>query len=562
MRGRLQISSSDIFAGTAVAAIEIPTALAYAQLAGFAPVVGLYASIFPLIAYAAVGSSRQLIVGPDAATCAMVAAALVDSAGGDPVRYLNLSITLSLVVGGLCIIGGILRLGALANLLSRPILVGFLNGIALTIVTSQFGKICGISVRTDTGLFLRLGDFASKLNGIHLPTFLVGIATLLSILLMARFSRIVPGALVGVAAGITMMTTLHLKTWAVASVGSVPAGLPWPHFPPNFWAEAIRLLPDASGIALICFCSSMPTAKSFALRNGYEVDANRELLAIGAANLASGMSQGFAVAGADSRTAVNVQAGGRSQVSGIIAAIVMGLLLAFGTGPLESIPVASLGAILILAGAGLCDFRTLRRIYDTNRWEFLLSAVATLGVATVGVLPGVVLAVALSIILLLVRASTPYDAVLGQVPGLDGLADMSEFSDARAIPGILVYRFDAALLFFNSEYFKRRVRENLARSQPPPQHFIFDMEAVNSIDVTGIESLEEVRSELTGRGIDLTIARAKLKVRNCLSRAGLLERIGVENFHESVRTAVRACSARPDTTAAGDWLLTSETEHI
>ena len=362
----------------------------------------------------------------------------------------------------------------------------------------------------------------------------------------------------GVAAGITMMTTLHLKTWAVASVGSVPAGLPWPHLPQTLLTDAIRLLPDASGIALICFCSSMPTAKSFALRNGYEVDANRELVALGVANLASGLSQGFAVAGADSRTAVNDQAGGRSQVSGIVAAVVMGLLLAFGTGPLESIPVASLGAILILAGAALLDFRTLRRIYHISRTEFVLSTIATLGVATVGVLPGVVLAVALSIVLLLVRASTPYDAILGQVPGLEGLADMSEFSDAHTIPGILVYRFYAALLFFNSEYFKRRVRETLARFQPTPRHFIFDMEAVNAIDVTGIDSLEEVRSELTGKHIDMMVARAKLEVRNRLSRAGLLERIGVENFHPSVRAAVQACSAMTDATAAGDELSTSD----
>ena len=541
MSRRLPIVSSDVLAGIAVAAIEIPTALAYAQLAGFSPVVGLYASILPLVGYALVGSSRQLIVGPDAATCAIVAATLIDLAGGNNDRYLDLSITLSFAVGFICILGGILRLGSLANLLSRPILVGFLNGISLTIVTSQLGKICGISVRTDTGLFLRLGDFVARVPDTHIPTLLVGVATLLVIVIAGKIWPRIPGALVGVLVGIFLMKALNLSVWAVPTVGSIPSGIPLPHFPKSFWADAVRLLPDATGIALICFCSSMPTVKSFALRRGYQIDVNRELVALGVANLASGLSNGFAVAGADSRTAVNDQAGGRSKASGLVAATTMTALLIFGTGPLELIPKPSLGAILILAGAALFEVRAVREMFYVNRSEFALSVFATLGVATIGVLAGIVLAVVLSIVMLLLRAANPSDAVLGRVSGVDGYADTNEFPDAETIPGILIYRFDAALVFFNAEYFKRRVRETIARTDPVPRHFVFDMEAINGIDVTGIESLEEIRSELASKDIAFSVVRAKVGVRERISRAGVAGRIGEERFYQSVRSAVQAC---------------------
>jgi high affinity sulfate transporter 1 len=530
-----------MFAGVAIAAIEIPTAIAYAELAGFPPVVGLYASILPLIAFAMLSSSPQLIVGPDAAICMMVAAALAPGAAGDDLRYLDLSITLSLMVGVFCVVAGILRLGAIANFLSRPILVGFLNGIALTIISSQLGKLCGIAVRTDSGFFLRMGDFASKLGGTHFPTLLVGIVSLLLMLLAGRFAPRVPGALVGVFGGAAIMAILKLANWDVPTLGTVPAGLPWPHFPTHLLTDTSQLLLDAGSIALVCFCSSMLTAKTFAVRNGYELDANRELIALGVANFASALSKGFVIAGADSRTAINDQAGGRTQLSGIVAAIIMALFLAVGTRPLEYIPTASLGAILVLAGASLFDFKTVRSVYNISRWEFVLSAIATLGVATVGVLPGIALAVLLSILLLLVRASSPYDAILGQVPGLDGFMDMSELSEARAVPGILIYRFDASLLFFNSDYFKRRVRQTVVRSEPMPRHFIFDMEAINAIDVTGVEGLEEVRSELAFKGIDFLVARVKREVSDRLVRAGLSERIGADNFYPSVRSAVQSC---------------------
>jgi high affinity sulfate transporter 1 len=533
------IKSTDLLAGLAIAAVEIPTALAYAELAGFPPVVGLYASILPLVAYALFGSSPQLIVGPDAATCALVAASLAPVAMGNPLRHLEFSITLSVVVGSLCVVGGLLRLGGLANFLSRPILVGFLNGMGLVIISGQLGKLFGLHVRTDTGFFLRIADFVSKIGQTHFPTLIVGILTLVLIYLVGRVAPRVPGPLVGVCGGIAMMVLLDSEKWPVARMGAVPAGFSLPHFHSGFFSDAAQILPDAVGIALISFCSSMITAKSFAVRNGYEVQADREFIALGIANIASGLSSGFPIAGADSRTAINDLTGGRSQASGLTAAIIMAVVLVACTAPLSYIPNASLGAVLVLAGVSLFDFQTLRRIWGISRAEFVLSAVATLGVATIGVLPGIALAIALSVALLLVRASSPYDAILGQVPGVDGFADISEYASAQTIPGVLIYRFDAALLFFNADYFKQRVRQAVARSGEPVRLFIFDMEAISVIDITGLDALEEVRSELASKGTSFVVARAKAELREHLVRAGSWDRIGAENFHPSVRSAVQ-----------------------
>ena len=533
------IKSTDLLAGLAIAAVEIPTALAYAELAGFPPVVGLYASILPLVAYALFGSSPQLIVGPDAATCALVAASLAPVAMGNPLRHIELSITLSVVVGSLCVVGGLLRLGGLANFLSRPILVGFLNGMGLVIISGQLGKLFGLHVRTDTGFFLRIADFVSKIGQTHFPTLIVGTLTLVLIYLVGHLAPRVPGPLVGVCGGIVMMMLLDSEKWPVSTMGAVPAGFPLPRFHADFVSDAARLLPDAVGIALICFCSSMITAKSFAVRNGYAVQADREFIALGIANIASGLSSGFPIAGADSRTAINDLTGGRSQASGLTAAIVMALVLAACTAPLAYIPNASLGAVLVLAGFSLFDFQTFRRIWGISRAEFILSAIATLGVATIGVLPGIALAIALSVALLLVRASSPYDAILGQVPGVDGFTDISEYAGAQTIPGVLIYRFDAALLFFNADYFKQRVRQAVAKSAQPVRLFIFDMEAISVIDITGLEALEEVRSELSSKAIGFVVARAKAELREHLVRAGLWELIGAANFYPSVRSAVQ-----------------------
>jgi high affinity sulfate transporter 1 len=536
---------ADLLAGVAVAAVEIPTALAYAELAGFPPVVGLYASILPLVAYAIIGSSPQLIVGPDAATCALVAASLEPLAARNPDRYLELSITLCFLVGILCIVGGLLRLGAVANFLSRPVLVGFLNGMGLIIISGQLGKLCGFAVRTDTGFFLKVIDFVSKLGQTHFPTLMVGLLTLLLIFVMEKLVPRLPSALVGVCGGIAVIALMGAET-SVQTLGSVPAGFEWPRLPTSFLSDAVELLPDAAGIALICFCSSMVAAKSFAVRNGYEVNADREFIALGAANITSGISGGFPIAGTDSRTAINDLTGGRSQLSGLTAAVVMAVILTACTGPLAYIPTASLGAVLVLAGASLFDFQALRMMYKISLSEFALSILAMLGVATIGVLPGIAFTVLLSLILLIRRASSPYDAILGSVPGLDGFTDISEYANAETVPGVLIYRFDAALLYFNADYFKSRVRDAIAGSGPSLNRFVFDMEAINVIDMTGMEALEVIRSELAAKKIAFVVARAKVQVRDKLIRSGCWDRIGAANFYPSTRSAVQSAQTGLD----------------
>ncbi len=530
---------SDLLAGLSVAAVEVPTAMAYAELAGFPPVIGIYSSILPLVAYACFGSSRQMIVGPDAATCTIVAAALVPLAAGDPGRYLALSMALAMIVGVMCIVAGYLRLGALADLLSRPILTGFMNGIALTIVSKQLGGFCGFTLRQDTGFFLRVADFVERLGEVHGPTLLVGAVTLALIWVFGRIAPRFPGPLVGVGVGLLIAAIFDLHTSAVALIGTIPAGIPLPMLPLVSQADIEDLSFEALGIVLVSFCSAIATAKSFAARNGYEIDPNRELIALGASNIAAGVSQGFAVSGADSRTAISDVAGGKTQMTGVFAAVLITLVLLFLTRPLSMVPRSSLGAVLIAAGVSLFDLSAAIRLYRVSRAEFWVANVATLGVITIGVGAGIIIAVLLTVLTLLLRASRPHDAILGRVPGTEDYGDMEQHPEAKAVPGLLIYRFDASLVFFNAEYFKQRVRAAIASAAIKPSAFIFDVEAVTMIDITAAYALEEVRIELEARGIDIMIARARTALREQLNRYGLLG-VTAERFYPSVKAAVEA----------------------
>ena len=530
---------SDLLAGLSVAAVEVPTAMAYAELAGFPPVIGIYSSILPLVAYAFLGSSRQMIVGPDAATCTIVAAALVPLAAGDPGRYLALSMALAMIVGVMCLVAGYLRLGALADLLSRPILTGFMNGIALTIVSKQLGGLCGFSLRTNAGFFSRVIEFVLKVGQIHNPTLLVGAVTLVLISLCARILPRVPGPLIGVGAGLVIASIFDLRASGVALIGTIPAGIPVPTLPVVSVLDVEQLSFEALGILLVSFCSAIATAKSFAARNGYDIDPNRELVGLGAANIAAGISQGFAVSGADSRTAISDVAGGKTQMTGIYAAILMAMVLLFLTRPLSIVPRSSLAAVLIAAGVSLFDLPATIQLYRMSPREFWVANVATLGVITIGVGAGIVIAVLLTVLTLLLRASRPYDAVLGRFPGTEDYVDLEQHPEAESVPGLLIYRFDASLVFFNAEYFKQRVRSVVKGEKTKPRAFIFDVEAVTMIDITAAYALEDVRAWLHARGIDIVIARSRTALREQLGRYGLLG-VAAERFYPSVKAAVDA----------------------
>jgi high affinity sulfate transporter 1 len=504
-----------------VAAVAVPIGIAYAQLAGAAPVVGLYSCILPLVAYALFGSSRQLIVNPDSAACAILAATLAPLAAADSTRYPTLLVALTLLTGLLCVVAGVARLGVVANFLSRPILVGYLNGIAISIIVGQLGGMLGFKV-APTGFFRTMAEVVSRLGETHLSTLAIGLTLLIVLRVLHRLAPKVPAPLVAVALGIGAVYVMRLDRHGVAVVGAVPAGFPMPSLPPVTVDELGPLALGACGIVFVSFCSMMTTARGFAAKNGYSIDPNRDLVALGAADLASGLSHGFVVSGADSRTAVADSAGGRTQVTSLVAALVMAVVLLFLTAPLAYLPTAALGAILVSSALGLFDFASLRRYYALGTPELRHSLVAMLGVMTVGVLPGILVAVGLALLKLLTLASRPHENV------------------SRPAPRLLVYRFDAALLFFNVDHFKDRVRALIDGEDPKPEWVVFNAESSPLLDITGSEGLDTLRGELAARGIVLAIARTHGLFRVTLERTGVAARIGAARIFPSVQAATQA----------------------
>ncbi|AEV63311.1 MULTISPECIES: SulP family inorganic anion transporter [Pseudomonas] len=528
----------DLQAGLSVAAIQIPIAIAYAQIVGLPPQYGLYACILPMMVYALIGSSRQLMVGPDAATCAMVAGAIAPLAMGDPARLAQLSVIVTILVGLMLIGAGLARAGFIASFFSRPILIGYLNGIGLSLLAGQLGKVLGFQIEGN-GFIFSLINLLQRLGDIHWPTLGIGVAGLALLIWLPRRYPHLPAALVTVAVATLVVGLFSLDRFGVAILGPVPAGMPQLAWPKTNLEEMKSLLRDALGIATVSFCSAMLTARSFAACHGYSINANHEFLALGVTNIAAGVSQGFAISGADSRTAVNDMVGGKSQLVGIIAASVIALILLAFTTPLAWIPQAALGAVLLMAGWGLIDVQSLRKIYKLSRFEFWLCVLTTIGVLGVGVLPGIIIAVTLAILRLLQSIYQPTDAVLGWVPGIEGQVDIRHHKDARTVQGLVVYRFDDAILFFNADYFKMRLLEAVQHEEQP-RAVLFDAEAVSSIDVSGIAALREVCDTLKARGIYFGIARARGRFLRMLIRSGLAREMEGERLFGSVRSGIRA----------------------
>jgi high affinity sulfate transporter 1 len=493
----------DLLAGLSVAAVALPVGVAYAQLAGFNPAVGLYSSILPLVAYAIFGTSRQLIIGPDAATCALVAAAVLPLASGDQKLYESLSATLALLAGVLCIGASFLRLGALADFLSKPILVGFLNGIALSIMLGQIGKIFGFPIAAG-GIVPRLFEFVQKVGLTHWPTLVVGLGTFLVLLASPKLFRGVPAVLVATVLAAVAVRLLGLEKYGVAIVGEVPAGLPLvriPHFP---MSVVPSLLGDATGLALVTFSSMMLTSHSFASKNRYEVDADREFAALGTANIASAISQGFAVSGADSRTAMSDAAGGRTQLTGLVAAGTIAVVLLFFTEPLRYVPIPALGAVLVKAAFSLVDLKALQMIYKIDRREFALSVLSMLGVVAVGAIHAILIVVALAILRFVKLVSRPKIEVLGTVEGFPGFHSIERHPEATTIPGLMLLRFNSPVVFFNAPYFKREVMAAAQAAGPSLRWLVLDMLPITMIDATGLYTADEVADSLRERGVVLS----------------------------------------------------------
>lgn len=493
---------ADIRAGLAVAAVAIPVGVAYAELAGFSPQMGLYCSLLPLLVYAVLGSSRQLILGPDAATCALVAASVAPLAGGDMALYMALSGVLAVLTGVICIVGSFMRLGALADFLSKPILVGFLNGIAITIVMGQLGKLLGIEL-TSSGLFPLLMEIIARFNEVHLPTALLTAGAFVVLFTSKGLIPSLPSAVSAMVLTAGAVALFSLDESGVRVLGTVPAGLPALSVPMVDVSFIPPLMADAAGLALVSFSSLMLTSRSFASRNRYTVDADQDLAALGVANISSALSQGFAIAGADSRTATADSAGGRTHATGLFAATAVALVLMFFTAPLAYVPVAALGAVLIVAGLSLVDLKTLIFICRVDRAEAVISILATVGVVAFGAIEGILVAVVLAVLRFVRLSARPRVEVLGRIPGVPGFHSQTRHGEARPIPGLLVLRFNGPLVFFNVGHFRHALFQALEQQERPPRAVVLDFLPVTDVDVTGLFTLKEVHDLLSEQGIEL-----------------------------------------------------------
>jgi high affinity sulfate transporter 1 len=529
----------DAVAGVCVAAVAVPVAIAYAELAGFSPEVGLYSSILPLVAYAIFGTSRQLVVNPDAAACAMIAASVAPLAAGDPVKYASLSMALAFFAGVFCILASFFRLGALADFLSKPILVGFLNGVAISIFLGQVGKLCGFSVESG-GIVRRLIEVISKLPQIHWLTLAVGLGSFAVLFLSRRIAPRAPAALVAMVVAGAAVALLGLEARGVASLGKVPAGLPRLRWPVIAAEDLPALVAKAAGLALVLFSSGMLTARSFASKNGYDIDADKEFAALGAANIASALSQGFAVTGADSRTAMGDASGGRTQVTGLVAAAGIAIVLLLLTSPLKYVPVAALGAVLVFASLSLFDVRALRDMWRVDRWEVALSIVTTLGVVVFGAINAILVAVTLALGRFIRLAARPRDEILGTIDGLPGFHSIERHARATTVPGMVLYRFGSPITFFNSAYFKQRVLAVADGAGPGLRWFVIDAIPITHIDVTGLYVIGDVRRVLEARGVTLVVAGRKTEYTNWLTEIGMYRPEDERILFPTMRQAFRA----------------------
>ncbi len=533
----------DAIAGVTVAALALPSGMAYAQLAGLSPIAGLYALLLPVVAYVFLGSSRQLIVGPEGALAVMVAAAVGPLAGGDATLYAELAAILALLVGGIYLVAWVIRLGWVADYFSKAVLVGYLHGVAVVLIIGQLAKLTGVPTPAEDPL-RQLGQFFANLNELSAATLLVGLLSIGLLVVLKSKAPKVPGALVVVILGIAASAAFNLKSHGVAIVGHIPPGLPTLKVPRAPWHSVVDLVPDALGLFAVGFADSILTSRSFAGRHGQNVKANQELLASGVANLAAGFSQSFAVGASGSRTAVNDQMGGRTQFVGLISAAVIALILLFLTAPVAYLPKSCLGAVIVIAAAGLIEPEAWRALWSAGRRQVIIGGVTTVGVITVGVLNALIIAVVLSIIDVIARTQKPHDAVLGWVERLGRYGDAAVHSSARLEPGIVVYRLDERLIFTSASYVKARILEAINGAPTPTLFLVFDAESVDGIDASGVEMLEELHAALAKNGITLVVARLKGPTASRFDATGLTTMIGEDNFDGSVRDAVGACATR------------------
>jgi high affinity sulfate transporter 1 len=531
----------DIAAGVVLATMLVPVGIAYAVASGVPGIYGLYATIVPLLAYALFGPSRILVLGPDSALVAIILGVVSPLSQGNALRAVALAGMMAVVSGVVCILAGVARLGFVTELLSKPIRYGYMNGIALAVVISQLPKVFGFSIDGDGPLRKLWAIGGAVLSGrTNWTAFAIGAGTL-AVILLLKNSKHLPGVLIGVIGATAVVATFGLAERADVSVlGPLPQGLPAFAIPWITYADIVPVLIGGCAAAVVSFADTSVLSRAYAVRTGTHIDPNQEMVGLGVANLAAGFFQGFPISSSSSRTPVAEVAGARTQLTGVIGAVVVALLLLVAPNLLQHLPAAALAAVVIASAIGLFEVTDLIRIFRIQRWEFWLSIVCLVGVAVFGAIPGIGLAIAIAVIEFLWDGWRPHSAVLGRAEGVKGYHDITRYPGARQIPGLVLFRWDAPLFFANAELFKERVLDAVAKSPTPVNWLVVTAEPVTSVDVTAADTLAELDKTLHGMGIELCFAELKDPVKDKLKRFGLFPQIGEQFFFPTIEVAVSA----------------------
>jgi high affinity sulfate transporter 1 len=532
----------DVMAGVVLTTLLVPQGMAYAELAGLPPITGLYTSIMCLLGYAVFGPSRILVLGPDSSLGPMIAATILPlvAANGDEKRAIALASLLAIMVAAIMILAAVAKLGFIADLISKPTMIGYMNGLAVTILVGQLPKLFGFKVSGD-GL---IAEFTGFVEGLAKGEAIgaaaaVGVAGIIVILVLQHWLPKVPAVLVMVVLSIAATSVFGLAGHGVSLVGVLPKGFPPLTIPRVHVSDLAPLFAGALGIAVVSLADTISTASAFAARTGQEINGNREMIGIGVANLGAGLFQGFPVSTSGSRTAVAERSGAKTQFTGVTGAALIILMIVLLPGLFRNLPQPALAAVVITASLSLADIPGTVRLWRQRKAEFALSIAAFLGVALLGVLAGIAIAVALSIFNVFRRAWWPYDTELGRVDGIEGYHDLRSYPNAGHLPGLVIYRFDAPLFFANAKNFRDEVRR-LAKADPPPRWILVAAEPVTDVDTTASDVLEDLDEELNDRGISLVFAELKDPVRRKIERYGLTRTIDPRHFYPTVEAAVAA----------------------
>jgi len=533
----------------------VPQVMGYAAIAGLPPIAGLWASLLPLVVYALIGSSPQLSLGPESTTALLTATTLAAMSNGDPDQLASVAGALAIATGLVCVVGRLLRAGYLSALLSRPILVGYLLGVAVLMVISQLGHLTGLSVPSGSVL-TQVGYVLTHLSEINVATVIMAAAILVVLFVGTKLLPRMPWTLIAMLLAAAVVVLGHLERYGVELVGSIPAGWPRLTLPEVSWAEAASLLPAALGLSVVAYSDTVLTGRGFGTKTGDQINPNRELVALGVANVAAGLSQGLPVSSSASRTAIAYSLYARTQLYSLVVAVMIALTMAFGRPILAAFPWAGLGAVIVYAATRVVDIGELRRMARFRRSELGLALATAAAVVVLGVLWGIAAAIALSLADLLRRIARPHDALLGYLPGQAGMHNVRDRLDGRQVPGLVIYRYDSPLFFANAVDLVERALRAVDQADPPAQWFVLDAEANINLDLTAADALEELRARLADRGIVFATTHLRTELRTTLARTGWVERVGADHLFATLPTAVAAYEHwlrdHPMADAAGD----------